>query len=488
LTTISLPPYLEKQAYQYRLDKAREKAKHAAAPNDITLTDFKRTLHKRYQHAAHLQALDEHLTQVSRYVETGGAEGIGFLIIEMPPRHGKSFTLSRFYPAWHLGRNPDHRVILASYGQSLVDKFSRQARNLIKSPLYQSVFPNIQLAKDSHSVHAWDLEGHDGGMDAMGIFGAATGKGAHILICDDLIEGREEAESLTIREKTWLSFTDDLLTRLEPGGAVILNATRWHVDDPTGRALKELKEVFGAHMVRLRMPAIAENDDQLGRAEGAALWEARYPIGILRRIEATLHEYAFSSLYQQNPMPKSAGVFDTSKLKYVKQAPHCIRQARFYDLAVSEKATADYTAGVRMGITANGEPVIFHMFRRQANPATTGASIISNALLDGYDVPIVLEAENSARVQLDYLLREPQLHHYNMSLQPIEGDKFTRALPFAARVNAGMCYVVEGDWNRDFVDELSAFNQGRYDDQVDACSGAWKALDNADTMTIEHFD
>jgi predicted phage terminase large subunit-like protein len=456
--------------------------------SEITLTDFKRSLYKRYQHALHLELLDQHLTQVTRYVETGGKEGIGFLIIEMPPRHGKSLTLSRFYPAWHLGRNPEHRLMLVSYGQSLVDKFSRHARNLIKSPLYQSLFPNVTLAKDSQEVRAWNFEDYEGGMDAIGVLGGATGKGAHVLVCDDLIKNREEAESITIRDKTWDAFSDDLLSRLEPNGAVILNATRWHVDDPTGRALTQLKEAFGDSMVRLHLPAIAELDDVLGRDEGDPLWKERYPLHVLRRIEKSMGAYSFSALYQQSPIVASAGVFDTSRFKYVQQAPPCVRQVRFYDLAVSEKATADYTAGCRMGVTADGNPVLFHMYRKQLNPTDTGKSIITNAVLDGHDVPIVLEAENSARVQLDYLLREPALHHYNMTLQPIEGDKFTRALPFAARVNAGIVYVVEGDWNRDLVDELSSFNQGRYDDQVDACSGAWKALENPHTVTVEHFD
>jgi predicted phage terminase large subunit-like protein len=439
------------------------------APTTIALTDFKRNLYRRYKHTAHLETLDYHLTQVTRYIETQGAEGIGHLIIEMPPRHGKTITTSRLYPIWHLGRNPDHRLMLVSYGQKLADKNSRAARNMIKSPLYTALYPNVRLAPDSQDVSSWNLDGYEGGADAIGIDAGATGKGAHLLIIDDPIKNRAEAESETYREKVWDGYADDLYSRLEPYGAVIIMMTRWHMDDLIGRLLLNEPDKW----TRLRLPAIAEKNDPLGRAEGAPLWEERYPLSRLEEIKRTQGEYSFSALYQQSPVVSSAGVFDTTKIKIVDIAPHCIREVRYYDLAVSEKATSDYTAGVRMGITENGEPVILHMYRKQANPAGTGAAIVQNAMLDGANIAIKLEAENSARVQLDYLLREPALYGYNLMLQPINGDKFTRALPFAARVNAGMAYMVRGDWNTDFVDELSSFNQGRYDDQVDACSGGW---------------
>ena len=202
------------------------------------LTAYKQHIFRNYQHAPHLELIDTALEYVVDYVESGGTEGIGRLIIEEPPRHGKTLTVSRLFPTWALGRNPDHRVMLISYGHSLANKNSRMARNILKSPWYQTIFPGVELAKDSASSHEWDIEGHEGGCDALGITGGATGKGSHYLIIDDPLKNRQEAESKVYRERAWDAYTNDLYTRLEPGGAIILTATRWHKDDPTGRVCK----------------------------------------------------------------------------------------------------------------------------------------------------------------------------------------------------------------------------------------------------------
>src|SRR5690606_21995057 len=123
---------------------------------------------------------------------------------------------------------------------------------------YQQVFPGIALSQDRRAVEEWDLQEHEGGMNAVGVLSGATGKGAHILSCDDLISGRADAESPTIRDRTWDAFIDDLLSRLEPNGAAILTATRWHLDDPTGRVLERWKP---DSYVRLNLKALIESPE-----------------------------------------------------------------------------------------------------------------------------------------------------------------------------------------------------------------------------------
>lgn len=442
-----------------------------AVPNPIPLTDFKARAYARYQHAAHLEILDQHLTQVTRYVETGGREGIGRLIIEMPPRHGKTVTTSRLYPAWHLGRNPNHRIMLVSYGATIADKNSRAARNLMRSDVYRAIFPGIELAQDSRAVDSWDIAGHDGGLDALGIGGGATGKGAHILIIDDPIKSRAEAESETYRERNWESFTSDLYTRLEPGGAIIIMATRWHTDDLTGRAL----QMEGEGWVRLSLPAISDS---------GALWPARFPLDTLLKIQEALGEYEFASLYQQNPIPRGNGLFDPSKIEVVETPPEIVRAVRFYDLAVTAKRTADYTVGLKLGITADERPVILDLWRAQKETPDVQEAIVQNAQIDGVSVPIRLEAEKAGIVQLQFLLRDPRMHRYVIDAKPPEGDKYTRAAPSAARVNAGRVLMVRGAWNRAFVDELAVFPMGAHDDQVDALSGAYDMLFNPPGISI----
>lgn len=444
------------------------------------LTVFKQVLYRRYMRAGHLDLLDRALTQVSRYVETGGAGGIGRLVIEMPPRHGKTVTTSRFYPAWHLGRNPEHRVMLVSYGASLADKNSRAARNLIRSPYYQAIFPSVQLAADSRAVDSWDLSTVEGGVDALGIGGGATGKGAHILIIDDPVKNRAEAESETYRDRTWEAFTSDLYTRLEPGGAIVIMSTRWHMDDLTGRAL----QMDGEDWKRLRFPALAEDDDPLGRQEGDALWPARFPQDVLLGVQSALGSYEFASLYQQRPIARTGGLFDPLKIEIVDHAPELERTVRFYDLAVTKKTTSDYTAGVKLGRAKDGRIVVLDVWRDRRELPEIHEAIVQNALIDGVNTSIRLEAEKAGVIELAFLLRDRRLSGHRIDAVPPKGDKYTRAGPFASRVNGGQVLMVRGAWNRAFLDELAVFPAGAHDDQVDAASGAYEQVDGTGPLIL----
>src|SRR3990167_603984 len=193
--------------------------------------------------------------------------------------------------------NPEQRVILASYGASLAKKNSRYTRNVLLLDRYHAVFPGVVLAGDSASAEAWDIAGHDGGLDAMGVGGGVTGKGGHVIIVDDPVKSREEAESETYRDKVWDWFTDDLYTRREPGAAVIVVMTRWHQDDLVGRLLRDQPGTWEV----LDMPALNE--------AGAALWPERYDLPALERIQRMIGDYAWSALYQQSPVPAAGGGF-----------------------------------------------------------------------------------------------------------------------------------------------------------------------------------
>lgn len=444
-----------------------------------SLTTFKQQLYSRYQHAAHLAALDEKLQAVSRYVETGGAEGIGRLIIEMPPRHGKTVTTSRLYPVWHLGRNPHHHIILASYGQSLADKNSRIARNYVKSAKYQAVFPKTVLARDSQSVREWTIEGTngEGGVDAVGIGGPATGKGAHLLIVDDPIKNRAEAESQTYRDKIYDSFTDDLYTRLEPGGAVIIMATRWHEDDLTGRVLKH----FGEKWDVLSLPALALEGDVLGRAVGDPLWPERFPLAVLVDIQATLGDYSWSALYQQSPKPAEGNIF--KRVWYtpcVRVMPPVVKSVRYWDLAMSEKTSADYTVGLRMDLGRDGEFYISDVARAQVELHNLAKFIKDVILSDGVNVKQGFENKGYMTRAIKQLAKDPELAQYIIKGYPAEQDKLTRALPFAGHSSLGVVHLIEQPNADVFIEELTMFPNGTHDDQVDAAAGAWAMINEVD--------
>lgn len=434
---------------------------------------------KRYKHAPHLQVFDEHLMQVVRYIESGGKEGIAFLLSEMPPRHGKSLTLTRFLPPWFIGRNPDYRVMSVSYAASLANRSSRGSRTIMLMDRYKAIFSDVEIDPLSRAADAWNLLDHEGGMDAMGVLGGATGKGAHLLLADDLIKNREEAESEVIREKTWDAFTDDLLTRLEPGGAVVLNATRWHQDDPNGRALLKLKHIYGDKFVHLRFPAVAEENDLLGRALGDALWPDRYPLQVLRRIEQTMGPYSWSALYQQRPTPAEGGIFKRAWFHKVSSVPDIVHTVRYWDLAMSSKETADYTVGVKIGQGIDGHYTILDVTRFQMEWGDVVPKIAEVAIADGANVLIGVEEAGFMSRAITELNQDHRLHGYAVFGYPVDKDKVTRALPFAARLSAGNVSVLDTHWTDDYLDEMCSFPNGTHDDQIDASSGAYAMIGNS---------
>lgn len=468
-----LPSYLDKQAYPYRLSKIRNADPvRGYTHSNVTLTDFKRSIYRRYMTSPHLEMLDALLMQVSEYVESGGKRGIGRAIVEMPPRHGKTLTVSKLYPIWHLGRNPEHRIMLVSYGASLAEKNSRFARNVIPTKAYQQTYP-LMLARDSKSVQEWDLEGFEGGVSAMGIGGASTGKGAHLLILDDVFKNREEAESETIRSKIWDAYGDDLYTRLEPGGAIVVMMTRWHQDDLIGRLLRNEPDEWH----RLRLPALAEENDPLGRSVGEALWPERYDKITLLDTQKKRGPYTFSSMYQQNPVPAEGGIFKRNWFNRVEVQPQIAYAVRFWDLAMSEKTSADYSVGVKIGQGTDGHYYLLDVARRQVEWGDLVEWITGVIVTDGSTVMQGIEEKGYMSRAIQELNAEPRLHGYAIWGYPVDKDKLTRALPYAAKCAAGLVHVLNSYWTDAYLDELCTFPNASHDDQVDASSGAWSMLD-----------
>ena len=176
-----------------------------------------------YKDAPHHRAIARKLEAVER-------GDIKRLMITMPPRHGKSMLASEFFPAWYLGRNPDHYVVTATYAQDLADDFGRKVKNQISDECYNSIFPGVALSGDSKSAKRFNVEDSLGGIEhklaqrgayyAVGVGGPLTGRGAHLLLIDDPVKNREDAESEIIRRKTKDWYTSTAYTRLMPGGRI----------------------------------------------------------------------------------------------------------------------------------------------------------------------------------------------------------------------------------------------------------------------------
>lgn len=461
------------------------RSRGARAMPEISLSEFSKTLYPRYQESHFLKVLDYVLTKVALYSESGGQEGIGRLIIEAPPRHGKTLKVSRLFPCWYLARNPNHRMMLVSYGDSLSRKNGRAVRNFTNSVPFRDLTSDVRLAKDSKAANSWNIQDFEGGLEALGIGGAATGVGANGLIIDDAVKNRAEAESPTMRKKTYDAFKDDLSTRLEPAAFIIIMMQRWHEDDLTGAVLRDMAD---EGWYRLRFPAICPDvgaDNEIAgdypewRQPGEALWPKRFPIGALIKIKNRLGAYAWSGQYDQNPTPSEGGIYKRKWFKpRLRRAPQLRRIVRYWDLAMSEKTTADFTAGVKLGIGTDEHRYVLDVARAQVELDQLPSYLKDVILSDGKSVVQGFEMKGYMTRAIKLLAKDPDLYGFTLMGCDVESDKFTRALPSAAKMSLGMIHIIDGTYAKDFEDECCSFPNGTNDDQVDGFSGANGMIDD----------
>lgn len=336
----------------------------------------------------------------------------------------------------------------------------------------------VKVAKDSSAAQRWDIEGRDGGMQTAGVGGPFTGKGAHLLIIDDPVKGYEEAASETWRNKTWEWWLQNAYTRLEPGGAAIVIATRWHEDDLIGRIIADM-EGGGEEWRNVCFPAIAEEGDELGRVKGEPLWSGRYDAAALERIKTTLGSHRFSALYQQRPTPAEGGLFKRDWLKIVEAAPAGMKTfVRAWDKAASENE-GDYTAGVLMGEN-EGKFYVLDMVRGQWSAGKRDDNIDNMASVDdstyGPNVQIWFEQEPGSGGKQSAEISISRLRGYRAHAEPSTGAKEIRAEPLAVQCEAGNVFILKADWNKVLIDELLVFPNGAHDDVVDAAGLAFRKL------------
>lgn len=281
------------------------------------------------------------------------------LIVNMPPRHGKTFLISERFPAWFLGRNSRRRIIAASYGKDLSLDFSRKVRGLLRDELVQTVFPGLALARGTESVEQWETSA-GGVYRAASVGSGITGKGADALIIDDPVKGAKEANSEAFRRTVWDWYRSEAYLRLQPGGGVIVVQTRWREDDLTGMLLDG-----GEEWEVLSFPAIDEH--------GRALHPQRYDLDALARIRKSSGEYYWSALFQQRPIARDDQPFkagDIRRIDTLSTSPdlraHDLRLV--LDLAYTKKAGSDFTATIFGGIDATGTRRVFWADERKLTP------------------------------------------------------------------------------------------------------------------------
>jgi hypothetical protein len=317
------------------LTKDEEDIFYGSASQD--LIDFCIATDKSYDP----QWFHEEIANALRKIET---REIKRLIIEMPPRHGKSQLATINFPAFYLGRHPEDEIITASYSGDLASKFGGQTRDLIGSGIYYRIFPTVRLKEDTKAKNYW-LTDKGGGYMSVGVGGPATGSGADLLIIDDPFKNAEEADSEVYREKIWEWYAFVARTRLEKDGAVIIIMTRWHNDDLVGRVL-ERQANGGEQWTRITFPAVCERNDRF-RDEGEPLWPGKYDNDALLQIRQDIGERAWFSLYQQTPIAGETQIFRPEWMKKEFDMQELEQKAcnRFItiDVADTDKEGSDWT-------------------------------------------------------------------------------------------------------------------------------------------------
>lgn len=419
------------------------------------------------------------------------------LILTVPPRHGKSMQASQYFPAFSLGRYPHLEFINCSYAQTLQMDFSRKIQEIVRSPDFALLFDGLQVMKGNEAIERWGLADREGvrtggGVLAAGVGGPITGRGAHILLIDDPVKNREEAESPTVREGTKNWYSSTAYTRLAPGGGVLVIQTRWHDDDLAGWLLNEMRAAekelqeegeWPEDADRWRVldfPAIATHDEKY-RKKGEALHPSRYPLKALRKIKRALAPRDWAALYQQNPQVEEGAYFSKNMIRYYTSNPP--KYMDIYaagDLAISKKDQADFTVFVIVGVDEHGNIYMLDEHRGRWN-----ADEIINKMFEIHDKwkPRRFGLEKGhISMTIDSLLqrRIKETKRFDLVVEELptgKADKELRARSFQGLMSLGKVYWPEGAlWVDEHLNELLRFPNGVKDDRVDADAWIGKML------------
>ncbi len=443
----------------------------------------------RWHIPPHIGLIDELLVKMAN-------RQIFRLIVNIPPRHGKSELISKYFPFWYLGNFPDHNVFLVTYQNQFAEQWGKRIRELLLE--YGEKFFGIKLNPKDASAKSLRIQNYGGTLYCVGSAGALTGRGANLIIVDDPIKNDKEAMSQHQRENLWHWFKATLYTRLEPNGILALVMTRWNEDDLVGRILNSYDfdlvttpDISNLNSrgkedlwLLLKLPAIATECDVLGRKAGEPLWKERFDLNALTERQKVLGDFWFSALYQQDPKPTTGRIFRREKFRYfVERSNHfelvasekgtfqrefipfddCTTFA-VVDLAIKSNQQSDYTVAIVFAVSKDKKIFVRDVVREKFDSADHLEFLES---LFFRSKPRLIGVE-SVQYQASLVQRARRLGLPIKELRA-DRDKISRSLPIASMVDAGTVFFRrDAHWLEAFETELVEFPNGKHDDQVDA--------------------
>lgn len=428
------------------------------------LIDFQIATNEKYEANWHHEVIAKEL----EHIEAFGDRDYKILLVFVPPRNGKSELCTIGFPAWYLGRNPDKEIITVSYSGELAQDFGSKTRSIVSSPAYPHIFNGITLKEDAQAKAKWKTS-KDGSYTSVGVGGAITGRGADVLLFDDPIKNREEAESAVYRHKVWQFFTSTAFTRLEPGAVIVVILTRWHVDDLAGRIL--VHPELSKRCKVIHFPAIATKRE-IYRDIGDPLWPSRFDLNALTEIKNAIGPYDWQALYQGSPILTEKQEFLPAWRKTIREDQvNMMRTQRILtiDTAISKKTSSDRTGfcdnrinqenfwhlkawGIRLG----AEELVQTIFNLHVRNRYDKIGIEGTVYLDG--LKPFLDAEQRRR---NIFLPIVELKHNQVNKDVrIRGG-------LIPRYASGSVFHIVGECN-DLEEEQMEFPMGLHDDVLDA--------------------
>lgn len=426
-----------------------------------SLYDFVYFVNPKYDANWHHKYICE---QIDKFLESKDQNR---LMVFMPPQHGKSEITSRNLPAYYLGRNPDNSIAIASYSSDLANSFNADAQRIINSDNYKLAFPGIELATEKGEECT--LKKYSGGIKAVGVTGGLTGHSVDLAIIDDPVKDYIEASSSTYRERAWQWYLNVVETRLHNQSKVILIMTRWHEDDLAGRLLKTEPEKWQV----ISIPAIREDlsDKNDPRGIGKALWEKKHSLESLND-KRKKSETTFTSLYQQRPSPAEGNKVKREWWQYCneKEVPGNVHWDLWIDGAYTKQTENDPTGLMIAGYHESSRTLyIKHTHDAHMEMPQLLKFIPEYADLHGlgYKSRAYLEPKASGKSLKQMIPTVSSLNAVEIVNHLVQEGKEARIQTAAPKIESGKVFLVTGNWNGRFVDQICTFPNATHDEYVD---------------------